>query len=91
VLSIETTNQRKYDAWKATPKGEWFIGEVLRRARAARDAGERRVCIKEIAHNIRGERKTEVNNTLVSFVARDIVARDPSLDRLIERRERRAS
>ena len=92
----EATIQERYEAWRdANP---WVIPAIARLLDEWSDNGGRKVGVKSAAEVIRWRYQAvtrdaagfKINNSYVSRVARDVIARFPHLASVIETRELRS-
>ena len=80
---------RRYVAWKQTEAGRRVWGYVEQVALVKAEQGAERIGMKNLAEKARHSLKLDINNTWVSWISDDLVARHPHLEDLIERRARR--
>jgi hypothetical protein len=78
-----------YCAWKRSDDGGRAMGWMLTRAREQLAAGEQRIGMKALTERCREMLKVALNNAWTAWLADDLVAADPRLLPLIERRVRR--
>jgi len=78
-----------YLAWRRTPEGTRFLGEMERRAVNMFRAGARRISVNGLHDDVRRDLKLEANNSHRPWIADDLCRRHPELMGAIERRKRR--
>lgn len=87
---IPTRDHNSYAAfleWKATAAGVEVLELIERTALALAAAGRRRIGIRALGENARGQLKTRINNSHLTFIADELVAKHAQLVPLIERRD----
>ena len=95
-LKAEMSHQQKYELWRdANP---WVNPWMARRAEQWIAAGGKRISVKHLAEVLRASYfeivqtdEFRVNNNATSRLARDIIARYPHLESVIETRVLRAA
>lgn len=78
-----------YSAWKRSEEGAQVFGWMLHQARKQLAAGQERIGVKALFEDARKEFRVELNNVWTHWVSDDLVAADPTLLPVIERRVRK--
>ena len=90
VLPIGGTLEARYAAWRSSAEGCVVFGVIHDRALRAASQGAKRIGVKRLAEDVRGDLKRKVNNSLVAFIAREL-ATDPALAGRIKMRVRKST